>query len=71
MMNCYWQRADELSTTEWMRIAESSKKACYSGKTTEKLVASNTTKLEYQSNWSVKYSRAGMEKFENTSELPR
>ena len=54
-----------------MRIALLSKMNCYSGKTTEKLVASNTTKISYQSSWSMKYSGASTENLENILELPK
>ena len=63
-MMCYWQGTDSLSNTKQMRIALSSKMDWKSGKTTEKLVTSNTTNFSYQRNQSVMYYGASTQNLE-------
>ena len=43
----------------------------FSGKTTDKLVASITTNFSYRSNWLLKYSGDFTENFESTAQLPK
>ena len=54
-----------------MRIALSSRMDSYSGNTTEKLVASNTTKFSYRSSLLKKYSRISTENLVEILELTR
>ena len=56
--------------TKQTRIAFSSKMVSYSGKTTEKLVAS-TTKFSYRSSLLLKYSGVSTENLGNILELPK
>ena len=62
---------DDLNTTKQMRIALSSKMDSYSGNTTEKQLASNTTKFSYRSSLLTMYSGISTETLVNILELTR